>query len=79
MRYTLLTPQQQLDVIRNRYVNLEADHYQQDMENRMAVAMEMDAVKDATAEKRDSYGVGLAILEAEYTRLMALIPDAPEA
>lgn len=76
MRYYALTPQQQLDIIQNRMTNVEADHYQQDIENRMAVAMEMEEVAAGTATKRDSFALALTILEAEFTRLKALIPEA---
>jgi len=75
MRYNVLTPQAQLAIAEDRLLGVEADHYQQDLENRLAVAMSLDNVRDATGLKRDAFGVAISVIEAEIDRLKALIPD----
>jgi hypothetical protein len=77
MRYNVLTPQQQLGIARDRLLNIEADHYLQDLEYRMAALLEMEDVKLASATRRDNFAMAISELETEIDRLTALIPDEP--
>ena len=73
MRYSILSPEQQLEIATNRLLSIEADHYQQDLENRLAIALELADVKDATALKRDQFTVAIGILEEEIDKFKAAI------
>jgi len=73
MRYSILSPEQQLEIVTNRLLSIEADHYQQDLENRLAIALELADVKDATALKRDQFTVAIGILEEEIDKFKAAI------
>lgn len=69
MRYSALTPAQQLEIAKDRLLNIEADHYVQDLENRLAIALEDEKVKEVTALKRDKFAVCIRELEDEIDKL----------
>ena len=73
MKYRVLTPAQQLEIVEKRLLNIEADYYIQDLENRLATALDDEAVKQGTASKRDLFGICIQELEDEIVKLEARI------
>ena len=68
MKYISLEQEQQVEIVLGRLLSIEADHYRQDLENRLASALELIDVKETTALKRDQFAIAIRLLLDELAK-----------
>lgn len=69
--YDYLTPEHKLNILRERKLNIEAEHFGQDLENKLAKQLGMEGVEQNTEIRRAQFESALEFLTKEIRRLEA--------